>query len=84
MTPSWDVEAGLALIRKARGMRTLYLVRRPTADRPELTLDVPCGSTRYVRLGRWPIDCLPTRRELADDILRARQTLGGAGRRVAA
>lgn len=78
-----DVDTGIALIRKARGVRTLYLVRRPLANGPELTLDVPCGATRYVRLGRWPIDCLPTRRELADDILRARQTLGGAGRKAA-
>lgn len=73
-----------ALIRQAAGQHTLYLVRRPTTRAPELTIDVPCGQTRAVTLGRWPLDAMPTDDELAEDIEAALIRLCGAKRRTAA
>jgi len=64
-----------ALVRQAAGRRTLYLVQRPLRTDPELTLDVPCGRTRAVPLGRWPLDALPTESELAADLAVAMRAL---------
>lgn len=72
-----DVSKARALIRQARGLRTVYLVRRPTSSEPEITLDVPCGQTRAVALGRWPPDATPTEEELAYDIRLAMSALSG-------
>jgi len=79
---SIDIDGVLSLIRRANGRRTLYLVKTPFSD-VRATMDVPCGQSRSVRLGRWPVDSMPTRDELESDILRARQMLDGAGRKRA-
>lgn len=69
------------LLRQAAGLRTLYLVRRPTRPEPEITLDIPCGQTLAVALGRWPLDALPTDDELAEDIRRALAAMRRVGDR---
>lgn len=63
-----------------RTRRTVWLVRKPYLSEPVLTTDIPCGPALAVSLGRYTQDAMPTEREIASDLLGARQELSRKAR----